>query len=174
MLTDLAATTAGVHRMSVFRPLSGEVSLHMDAPPEEVWALVSDVTRIGEFSPETFEAQVDPRLDRPRGGRVVQGPREAQRRRADVLVAVPGHQVRAERGLRVRGRHRRRDASTTGATGSSPTDGGTRVTEYFRLEPTLPLRLYWLAARASCAAAPTSSGMRTTLERMKAGGRDEH
>ncbi len=29
----------------------------MDAPPEEVWALVSDVTRIGEFSPETFEAR---------------------------------------------------------------------------------------------------------------------
>ena len=41
----------------MFRPLSGEVSLHMDAPPEKVWALVSDVTRIGEFSPETFEAR---------------------------------------------------------------------------------------------------------------------
>ncbi len=37
--------------------LGGEVSLHIDAPPEEVWALVSDVTRIGEFSPETFEAR---------------------------------------------------------------------------------------------------------------------
>ena len=39
----------------------------MDAPPEEVWELVSDVTRIGEFSPETFEARWTPRLDRPRG-----------------------------------------------------------------------------------------------------------
>ena len=29
----------------------------MDAPPAEVWDLVSDVTRIGEFSPETFEAK---------------------------------------------------------------------------------------------------------------------
>ncbi len=38
-------------------PLHGEVSLHVDAPVEEVWALVSDVTRIGEFSPETFEAR---------------------------------------------------------------------------------------------------------------------
>ena len=37
--------------------MGGEVSLHMDATTEEVWALVSDVTRIGEFSPETFEAR---------------------------------------------------------------------------------------------------------------------
>ena len=37
--------------------LGDEVSLWMDAPPAEVWDLVSDVTRIGEFSPETFEAK---------------------------------------------------------------------------------------------------------------------
>ena len=43
--------------MGLLKPLGGEVSLHMDAPPEEVWALVSDITRIGEFSPETFEAK---------------------------------------------------------------------------------------------------------------------
>ena len=33
------------------------VTVHMAAPPERVWDLVSDVTRIGEFSPETFEAE---------------------------------------------------------------------------------------------------------------------
>jgi uncharacterized protein YndB with AHSA1/START domain len=33
------------------------VTVHMAAPPDQVWALVSDVTRIGEFSPETFEAE---------------------------------------------------------------------------------------------------------------------
>ena len=38
-------------------PMTGEVTIEMAAPPEEVWALVSDVTRIGEFSPETFEAR---------------------------------------------------------------------------------------------------------------------
>ena len=43
--------------MSILKPLGGEVSVHMAAPPEKVWALVSDVTRIGEFSPETFEAR---------------------------------------------------------------------------------------------------------------------
>lgn len=39
------------------RPLTGQVELWMDAPPEQVWDLVSDVTRIGEFSPETFEGR---------------------------------------------------------------------------------------------------------------------
>ena len=29
----------------------------MAAPPNRVWALVSDITRIGKFSPETFDAE---------------------------------------------------------------------------------------------------------------------
>jgi uncharacterized protein YndB with AHSA1/START domain len=29
----------------------------MDETPERVWELVSDVTRIGRYSPETFEAE---------------------------------------------------------------------------------------------------------------------
>src|SRR5690349_24503786 len=36
--------------------MQGSVTVRMDATPEIVWDLVSDVTRIGEFSPETFEA----------------------------------------------------------------------------------------------------------------------
>ena len=34
-----------------------EATVTMQAGPERVWDLVSDVTRIGEFSPETFEAE---------------------------------------------------------------------------------------------------------------------
>src|SRR5215218_9290828 len=37
--------------------MRGSVTVHMGAPPDVVWELVSDVTRIGEFSPETFEAE---------------------------------------------------------------------------------------------------------------------
>src|ERR1700758_2646897 len=33
------------------------VTVHMAASPERVWELVSDVTRIGRYSPETFEAE---------------------------------------------------------------------------------------------------------------------
>ena len=46
--------------------MKGHVSLWMEAPPEKVWALVTDVTRIGEFSPETFEARWTPRVRRAR------------------------------------------------------------------------------------------------------------
>jgi uncharacterized protein YndB with AHSA1/START domain len=33
------------------------VTVHMAAPPERVWELVSDVTKIGRYSPETFEGE---------------------------------------------------------------------------------------------------------------------
>jgi hypothetical protein len=39
------------------RAMRGSVTVHMAAPADRVWNLVSDVTRIGEFSPETFEAE---------------------------------------------------------------------------------------------------------------------
>ena len=48
-----------------------------------------------------------------------------------------------------------------------PEGGGTRVTEYFRLEPMLPLRLYW-AVMGPLRGRTNARGMRTTLERMKA------
>lgn len=32
------------------------VTVTMHAPAERIWDLVSDVTRIGRYSPETFEA----------------------------------------------------------------------------------------------------------------------
>ena len=37
--------------------MRGSVTVHMAAPAGRVWDLVADITRIGEFSPETFEAE---------------------------------------------------------------------------------------------------------------------
>jgi len=47
-----------------------------------------------------------------------------------------------------------------------PRDGGTLVTEYFRLTPNLPLRLYWTVLGA-LRGRTNERGMRTTLARMK-------
>ena len=35
----------------------GSVTVHMNASVEKFWSLISDVTQIGRFSPETFEAE---------------------------------------------------------------------------------------------------------------------
>jgi len=37
--------------------MRGSVTVYMAAPADRVWDLVSDVTRVGEFSSETFEAE---------------------------------------------------------------------------------------------------------------------
>jgi hypothetical protein len=42
------------------------VTVHMDAPADRIWELVSDVTQIGRFSPETFEAEWLDGASRPR------------------------------------------------------------------------------------------------------------
>ncbi len=37
--------------------MNAAVTLHMDAHPQKVWDLVSDITHMGEYSPEVVEAQ---------------------------------------------------------------------------------------------------------------------
>jgi hypothetical protein len=37
--------------------MSGSVTAHIDAPPAVVWSLVTDITRMGEWSPETYRAE---------------------------------------------------------------------------------------------------------------------
>jgi uncharacterized protein YndB with AHSA1/START domain len=37
--------------------MHAKASLHMSAPPEKVWALISDITKMGEYSPEVVEAE---------------------------------------------------------------------------------------------------------------------
>jgi hypothetical protein len=48
-----------------------------------------------------------------------------------------------------------------------PMDGGTAVTEYFRLDPNLPTRLYWLLL-GPLRRRTNRRGMQITLDRMKA------
>jgi uncharacterized protein YndB with AHSA1/START domain len=48
--------------------VKGSVTVHIAVPPGRVWDLVSDVTRIGEYSPETFEAEWLDGATGPRAG----------------------------------------------------------------------------------------------------------
>jgi uncharacterized protein YndB with AHSA1/START domain len=152
--------------MSLFRPLGGEVSLYMEAPPEKVWALVSDVTRIGEFSPETFEARWTRGSTGPEVGASFKG--HVKRNGVgptywspcQVTACVPNEVFEFAVGT---------DDVTVNNWGYRlvPSGTGTTVTEYFRLEPALPMRLYW-AVLGPLRGRTNEKGMRTTLERVKA------
>lgn len=37
--------------------MHASASLHIDAEPQHVWELVSDITKMGSYSPEVFEAE---------------------------------------------------------------------------------------------------------------------
>lgn len=143
------------------------VTVHMDAPVERVWALVSDVTRIGEYSPETFEAEWTHGSTGPEVGARFRG----HVRRNGIgpvywtpcqvtecvenevfgfAVGPPGKAINNWRYELV----------------ANP-DGGTDVTESFRLSRSWPVRVYW--ALFGWARRKTNiRGMTETLERIKA------
>ena len=53
--------------------LEGRATMHIQAPPEKVYGMITDVARMGEWSPESAQVRVDRRRDGPRSGRPVQG-----------------------------------------------------------------------------------------------------
>jgi hypothetical protein len=147
------------------RPLGSSVSLRIDAPSSDVWNLVADVTRIGEFSDETFEAEW---LDG------ATGPTLGARFR--------GHVKRNQKGptywstCEVTSCEPGRSFGFAVLAGGKPinnwrydmkaVDGGTEVTESFELESTMMNRIYW-AILGRLRGKTNEEGMRTTLERMK-------
>ena len=143
-----------------------EVTLWIDAPPGEVWALVSDVTRIGEFSPETFEARGTRGATGPEGGARFKGHVRRNGVGPTYWTACTVTACEPERVFEFSVATRDLAVTHWGYR-LAARDGGTEVTEYFRLEPVWFLRGYWLLLGA-LRGRPNERGMRTTLERMKA------
>ncbi len=142
------------------------VTVHMDAPPERVWDLISDVTQIGRYSPETFEAEWLEGATGPAAGARFRG--HVKRNGRGPTYWTPCTVVDCEPG---------RTFSFGVGSSDKPvnvwryeleaTAGGTDVTESFQLADTAMLRLYWMLlgwARGRT----NRNGMRTTLERIKA------
>ncbi|MCW2816752.1 MAG: Activator of Hsp90 ATPase 1 family protein [Nocardioides sp.] len=152
--------------MGLLKPLGGEVTVHIDAPVAAVWALVSDVTRIGEFSPETFEATWTRGSTGPEVGASFAG--HVKRNGVGPTYWSPCRVTRCDEG-EVFEFSVGTDAVTVNNWGYrlAHSGSGTDVTEYFRLEPALPMRLYWLVL-GRLRGRTNEKGMRTTLEKMKA------
>ncbi len=143
------------------------MTVHFAAPPAEVWDLVSDVTRIGEFSPETFEARWLDGASGPQAGARFRGHVRRNGRgpvywtTCTVTASEPGREF----AFAVNGPGE--VVVNTWRYRLTPNGDGTDVTESFEL-PGSPLnRLYWrLAGRARMRT--NLNGMRVTLEKMKA------
>jgi uncharacterized protein YndB with AHSA1/START domain len=145
--------------------MHGSVTVHMAASPEQIWDLVSDVTRIGEYSPETFEAEWIDGATGPAVGAKFRG--HVKRNGRGPVYWTTCTVSECEPG--------RTFAFGVGASDKPlnvwryvivPRGDGADVTESFTLRPTRALRLYW--ALLGWARGKTNrNGMRTTLERVR-------
>jgi uncharacterized protein YndB with AHSA1/START domain len=142
------------------------VSREIAAPAEAVWAMVADVTRMGEWSPENESATWLRGATGAEPGAKFKGTNRNGKRRWNTVATV----VDAEPG--------RSFAFNVSAIGLDiaewrytiePTDGGCRVTETWidrrgRIATTLGKPVSGVADRA----AHNRSGMEETLDRLKA------
>jgi uncharacterized protein YndB with AHSA1/START domain len=146
--------------------MRGSVTVHMAAPPEKVWALVSDVTRIGEFSPETFEGEWLDGATGPAVGARFRGHVKRNEKGPTywttcyVTACEPGREFAfgvgsADKPLNVWSYQ------------LEPAGDGTEVTESFALADKLPLKIYWTLFGWSRGKRNVND-MRRTLERVKA------
>ena len=145
----------------------GSVTVSMNADPETIWSLLSDVTRIGSFSPETFEAEWIEGATGPAVGARFRG--HVKRNGIGPIYWTTCEVTESEPG-RVFAFHvltGRRPTNTWKYELAPTPDGTTDVTESFQLAPVLPLRIYWTLA-GWARGRTNERGMRQTLERVKA------
>jgi hypothetical protein len=143
------------------------VTVHMQATPDAVWELVSDVTRIGELSPETFEGEWVDGATGPAVGARFRGHVKRNQRgpgywtECRVTDCEPGRVFAFDvlgPGQRVVNSWRYELAAA---------GDGTDVTESYRLADNPLTKLYWaVAGRAR--GRTNAKGMQETLERAKA------
>jgi hypothetical protein len=137
--------------------------VHVDAPPDAVYVVVSDVTRMGEWSPETVKCDWIDGAQGPVVGARFKGTNKRGvvkwSTKPTVIVAAPGREFAFDVGTDTRWTY------TFAAEGA-----GTMLTESF--EMLRDIRWYYAFAerwlmRVSDRRADLERGMATTLERIK-------
>lgn len=146
----------------------GSVKVHIAAPPERLWSLVSDVTNTGRYSPETFGAQWLGGATGPALGASFRGHVRRNGKRwlvywtkCTITKCEPGRvfafDVLGPRGM----------PWVTWSYLFEPAAFGTTVTESFELARSPVLRVYDLFASKSRTRTNVAN-MKTTLDRLKA------
>ena len=144
-----------------------QVTTTMAAPPHAVYALVADLTRMGEWSPETTGVTWLGGADGPRPGARFRGTNRNGLRRwstiCTVLTAEPGRELAWEARLFGRPVARWRYAFEPDGR------GGTKVTESCEDQRGVVFRaLGGVASGVSDRKSHNAESMRVTLERLKA------
>ena len=143
------------------------VTVQMACPPAVAWSLISDITRIGEFSPETFEAKWLKGATGPAVGARFKG--HVKRNEVGpvywTVCRVDRCEPEKEFAFTVLGPNDL-DLTRWGYTLKAK-DGGTEVSEWFEGSGNLPMRVYW-AALGWLRGRRNRNDMLRTLERMKA------
>jgi hypothetical protein len=146
--------------------IGGSVTVHMAAPPERIWDVVTDVTKIGNYSPETFEAEWLEGATAPAVGAKFRGHVKRNGRgptywtTCTVLACEPSREFAFGVGSSTK-------PINTWRYQLEANGDGTDVTESFELADNPMIRLYW-AVLGSRRSRTNHDGMQTTLERIKA------
>jgi hypothetical protein len=142
------------------------VTLHVEASPDAVWRLVSDVTNTGRFSPETIEAEWTGGATGPEIGARFRGHVKRNGRgptywtTCTVVACEPGREFTFVVGTPER-------HPMTWGYRFEPAGGGTDVTEFYEVAGSWPMQAYWkLFGRAR--GRTNARGMERTLQRIKA------
>ncbi len=145
------------------------VSIDIEAPPDVVYGLVSDITRMGEWSPETRSCRWARGAPGPAVGARFKARNKGRRgpswfNTPTVTAAEPSLEFAFNRRGPGMG-------SYTWRYRLEPTATGTRLTESYDADPPVPKLMSWLTEKwvgSSDRDADLHGGMTTTLQRIKA------
>ena len=146
---------------------SGQASVTVQAPPERVWALVTDVTRMGEWSPENERGEwVDGATGAVVGARFKGYNRRGKSKwstTCEITEADPGRSFVFVTGGATK-------PNTWWRYRFEPVEGGTLVTESFEMVKPLGAFSRWLTKATTGVTdrrADMEEGIRTTLANLK-------
>ena len=145
-----------------------EVSIDIDAPPERVYELVSDITRMGEWSPECRSCRWTKGATGPTVGARFKARNKGRRgppwfTSPVVSIAEPGREFAFNRSGPGIGSYTWRYIFEATAT-------GTRLAESYDVERPLTVAMNWLTKKwtgSNDRDADLHEGMQTTLARIK-------
>ena len=151
------------------RNMGDSVTVEIEASPDHVYDLISDITRMGEWSPECFHCEWTDGATGPDVGARFKARNKGRRgpawfNKPEVVAAEPGRQFAFNRkgpGI----------GSYTWRYRLEPNANGTRVTESYEVERPLPGAMSWMTEKwtgSSDRDADLRRGMETTLARVKA------